>query len=605
MQIMGCRFDDLTNTLEGLDRGAVPLVGFKDGAYYPIGRGDDLGSYYFIPEIAQRFDLPLQTAIDVFYYGSVAIASIIGVIGLLCYFRCWTARAVSLGLLAVSVKSIISSGTDVYLAPACCIVACVPWSLWLAERAQRLTILLSGGLLLGFAIQTASLVRGHGGTGVMLFTLIAVCLAARHTVLRRVGFVVALMVGIAVPQLYKAHLLRESDAYLREHRAGYTGRVSDAHPLWHSIYIGLGYLKNSYGIDYNDTVAYQAAAQIVPGIVYMSSEYDRVLRERVFAIYDKDPTFIFQTLSAKAGYVCFCILTDAHFGLIAACLGVLSWRLLAAFACGIAFSALPGILVMPSSQYLFGLHTFSSLFAVVSIAQSCDHRWTISARARSWLTERLWNRLPSARRFVLPTAQAALIIISLCVVANKSAASYRFVAGSLEASRRDSMRQTIKFLAASDRLDDARKFTLADLKWTTTSPKAEVARSDDEIKLKTGGDRYDFQLESKIPITEEAVYATYELDIEEGGVAIGILNESGLWTDVTYCLKPGKHHGKLAAHIEGNRDIRLIVFNYNQTGSNVDVASKCRIKNFNVVVGNYDSVATMTAGSDGDGKLRR
>jgi hypothetical protein len=62
------------------------------------------------------------------------------------------------------------------------------------------------------------------------------------------------LVGFVLPLLYMQHVMDTRDAFLKAHQPNYHP-VLRQHPFWHTVYIGLGYLSNDYGLAYKDIVA--------------------------------------------------------------------------------------------------------------------------------------------------------------------------------------------------------------------------------------------------------------------------------------------------------------------------------------------------------------
>lgn len=602
MQIMGFRLNELNASVAALDQGAVPYVGYN-GKYYALGATDDLGNYLFIPQIAKAFNLPIEVAADAFYYGWLATSLVVGTLGLVLYLRSWTGRAIALAFTALLAANVASHG-DVYLAAPCCIIACLPWVFWLAERANRTWVLIGAAVPIGLTIGVANLVRGHAGTGVLITSFILIGFASRLSLIRRGAFIAALFGGVTLISLYQGHLLRQADTFLAQHSTGYSGRTNTAHPMWHSIYIGLGYLKNQHGIEYDDSVAAGVVRNIDPQARYMSNEYERILRLRVQSLFETDPDFIFRTIFAKIGYVSYLFIRYAHLGLLAACFGAVSRREALALLCGAGFSALPGILVMPFSTYLLGFTTFASLIAVICIGRSAEREWHPAGGFQQLRS--LFARIPhQVQRWGLPSARLALIAVAVLVTVSQAKKTYRITDSVVTSSLKTAHVRNLKKLASSGKLKVARKLDLASLQWKTTAAGADLQQEPKQLRLKTGGDRYEFQLESKLPVTEDIVCATYDVEVLTGGVALGILDESGLWAETTYCTQPGKYQGTLAAYSKGMRNVRLIVFNYNGTAPATDVSSTCIIKDFTVSIGGEDATTSVAAGTDGHGALMR
>jgi hypothetical protein len=63
----------------------------------------------------------------------------------------------------------------------------------------------------------------------------------------------------------------------------------EQHGVWHNLYIGLGAVQNSFGIEWNDAKGIEAVRKIDPSIVYLSNEYFAVLRREYFRLLMSHP----------------------------------------------------------------------------------------------------------------------------------------------------------------------------------------------------------------------------------------------------------------------------------------------------------------------------
>jgi hypothetical protein len=139
------------------------------------------------------------------------------------------------------------------------------------------------------------------------------------------------------------------------------------------VYIGLGFLENEYGIKYRDEVAVDKVRAISPGTVYLSKDYERILRNEVFKLIIGHPLFLAVTVSAKAGVIIFYLIISANLGLITLPFNTGRWPLKYSFWSAMAFNALFGILVVPDYRYLLGFMAIACLYGVMSIYQMMEH----------------------------------------------------------------------------------------------------------------------------------------------------------------------------------------------------------------------------------------
>jgi hypothetical protein len=67
MEIMGSRYRQLQEALEGYQLTGTALISQTGQGLGPAGVSDDIGTYYFIPKIAVTFALTLDQTIELFY----------------------------------------------------------------------------------------------------------------------------------------------------------------------------------------------------------------------------------------------------------------------------------------------------------------------------------------------------------------------------------------------------------------------------------------------------------------------------------------------------------------------------------------------------------
>jgi hypothetical protein len=89
----------------------------------------------------------------------------------------------------------------------------------------------------------------------------------------------------------------------RDHRLGVKMMTDDEmtqHPLFHTAYIGLGYLHNDFGIRFKDGVASARVQSEDPGTVYMSHRYETIIRRAYFSFLEAHPLEALRQYAAKA-----------------------------------------------------------------------------------------------------------------------------------------------------------------------------------------------------------------------------------------------------------------------------------------------------------------
>ena len=173
------------------------------------------------------------------------------------------------------------------------------------------------------------------------------------------------------PELLRAlFLLLFAHIYPIHHTTPHDTTVRRA--FWHNVYYSLGYLYNYYGLKPSDSHSVIKARSIDPNISLFSPEYEALLRGEFFKFLKAHPFFVLNTLFAKFGICLMYLLIFGNIGLIYALLYPREVTFTLAFAIGVGFNMLFGLLATPDYQYFMGLFAFATLYGVYSI----DHAMT-------------------------------------------------------------------------------------------------------------------------------------------------------------------------------------------------------------------------------------
>lgn len=343
----------------------MPLVGFDGHAFKPAGFTDDVGIYYIVPRIATWLELDLERSVDVFL-GSMVLLSLVACMGgMFLLYRRWSVRFVVFLMLA-GVSMVALNVGDVYLVNSSVVIAMVPWCVYLHRRESLSAWHLLAGLPAGILIGTANFLRSHSGTAVLVFLLALVLSRPRADRTKNALLAAVVLLGILLSSMPFRIAVRERDRFLERNAPGY-GTVVARHPFWHSIYIGFGYLSNEYGIRFDDAVAARKVREISPKAAYVSAEYERILRGETFHLALRHPLFVLRTIFAKAGVLFLFFLIFANLGFFYRKRFPQDPAEEISFFASLAFSALPGILVIPQHGYLLGYIAFSALYGINGI----------------------------------------------------------------------------------------------------------------------------------------------------------------------------------------------------------------------------------------------
>ena len=356
---MWCRYVEAQQAIRGYQRSGVPLVALQGEEWQPAAKGEEPAFAYFIPEIARFTHADLDHAINIFLILLLAMCFSSGAVGTVFWLQNLRSRiAAVIGLVAILV--VTSLVGDIYMAESAVVVAVIPWALYFSRQKEIGTDALIYAFFAGLAAALANLTRMHAGTPVILF-LAVLLFAFRGSLRKRALFAVLVLAGLMVPIAYFQVLVSRRDAALIKVSPAYRPIVAH-HPFWHTIYGGLGYLNNDYGLKVDDETVNSKVRSIRPSVEYLSPEYESILRTETFRFAKSHPRFIFETFVAKSGLLFMILLVCANVGLASALLYRKPWAVEAAFWLVFAFTATNGLLATPNPDYLLGYMTFAVLY---------------------------------------------------------------------------------------------------------------------------------------------------------------------------------------------------------------------------------------------------
>jgi len=371
VRLMPMRYAELQAAFDSYAQGLPPLVAATQTDSGTVYRAisDDAGLYYLLPKLAHLFHLAPSEAWAVWFFAILILSFGVGIYGTMHLLKTLPAKILYFIELSFLGALIIKYG-DIYQIAPCLALAAVPLLLQnlCSERGDRAlwrdaTALGTAGFIFGLA----HLVRSHSATGLMLFVIILLlfgtAVRAWH---KRLLLVAIVLIGFMLPLLYMNHVADMRDAFLKAHQPNYHP-VLRQHPFWHTVYIGLGYLSNDYGLAYKDIVAAKKAHELAPDTPWYIPQYDAALKTAVIDLLRKDPVFVVGTLLAKFGAVLVYFLFAANFGLLAAIRYPKPWAVEVAFVAGLAFNALFGLVAVPYPTYLEGFIAFAMLYGVISL----------------------------------------------------------------------------------------------------------------------------------------------------------------------------------------------------------------------------------------------
>jgi hypothetical protein len=368
IRIMPARYRDLVNSEAGLEKTHVLGVELDNGRVSTTI--DDLGLYLIVPWLALKLGLPLNTSYDLFIVLLSAASFISGVSGFLRLTSAlWPRLVATTALALVSILAAVRVG-DVYVAMGALPVALVPWIL-VAARRRSLPLFLEVGAIAGAMAATANVVRSQSGTSLLLFLVVAWALGANVPARIRLAGVGAAFLGLGLGWAAFRTVVAKRDALLAAQGVN-SLLLRHGHPFWHSVYVGLGYVRNDAVPEYRDEVGIAKVCSMDPRAGFVSTEYERDLRSATWQLARARPTLVIHNLLAKAAVILFYVLVFGNIGWIALFRRPLALEVDLAFLVAMAFDSLFGLLVAPYLGYLFGMISYAALFGAVSFMLAAE-----------------------------------------------------------------------------------------------------------------------------------------------------------------------------------------------------------------------------------------
>jgi hypothetical protein len=368
--MMDSRYYSLHQTLIGIDKAKIPLIAHDGNKFIIPGGSDDQGIYLFIPALANFLNIPLDSAIVVFYFSWNLLALGLGILGCFLLFKPWLQRFISITALLLFSKIVFHHGY-VYSFLASAVIATIPLFLYFI-RTNKTS--LGFGIFCIFAgawLGASNILRGYAGMGPLIFIVSMLAYNFRDAIKKNIIVGLLILSGLLISTQYVNHLIEQRNDYLEINEPEFKKIAS--YPFWHSIYIGFGYLQNRFGIEYRDSVASEKVRDLSPNAKYQSKEYNDLLRNEVLKLIKNHPGFVIQTIAAKFGTILIILIIFCNFGLLAAFYYPKSNSIDNSFIFGSIFQTSFGFLVLPEIWYLFGFIAFAVLYGILSINEALDH----------------------------------------------------------------------------------------------------------------------------------------------------------------------------------------------------------------------------------------
>jgi hypothetical protein len=294
--VLGSRSTGMRDALRLLDNGGPPLAGRHGGTgpYYAIALGDDPASFTYFPLLGHLLGGVDPRVIMSYFY--VFVVSVLAAVYPLVFYRLTRSLLAGYAAPLMLFGYLVSMGfIDIYWMPAWGMFALLPPLYLLARSWPRLGLVALAGICL--AAGWLSSVRSSSGVGIAVIACI-VLLLRRWRWWRLLPALAVLVCAYLATSTFVIAAIREQ----RDHRLGMTLPDDEMtqHPLYHTAYIGLGYLPNGHGIRFKDMVAAARVQHDAPGTPYFSHRYETVIRAAYVDFVKAHPLEALRQYAAKA-----------------------------------------------------------------------------------------------------------------------------------------------------------------------------------------------------------------------------------------------------------------------------------------------------------------
>lgn len=364
------RIDMLDATIAGYRATGELLLAVVNGRLYVPGSGEDLGLFYFIPIIATRFGLTAAEAMASFQWTILLLGTGVGILLSLRLFRAQESRVfAALGLIGVA--TLAFGVGDVYMIAPVYTAVVVPAAVYVLSSLEENRVLISLAVI-GFFGAIANFASYFAAFTGLAFVLGTIYWSARpRSRQTKLWFVAALAAGFLVATSIFQFSISRRDSYVKSAIPAYEAQ-SRSQGFWVKAYMGLGFLTNPYVRAFGNDIAASRLAELAPSVAINTPSADRIMRKELVSVARQHPWFAIRTIAAKAGVVFLYLVVFVGAGLLARSQPGAGGRDTRAFIVAGLVSIIPGILWIPTVEYLSAAIALSVLYATQTIARARD-----------------------------------------------------------------------------------------------------------------------------------------------------------------------------------------------------------------------------------------
>ena len=363
-KLMPSRYKQIVEAARGYHCSGAVTVAFNGHNYLQTGANDDAGIPELIPLLASSSGMSLADTFDLTEFIVISSGILIGYAGFWrLYPDRWARWVGAVVFLCLGIAQAIVA--NVYVFQTSPLIAGIPWILHFALSSRTCALNVSAALL-AFCCSWCSWVRS--GTILICMAFLITAFIGRYRLQKIFLPLLLILLGCVAPMLFMRHVLARRDQLLVA--LGDTTTTRNSHLLWHTIYIGLGFIPNSVVPEYKDAVAVDKVRSIDPRVPFGSEEYEIILKHEVWNIAKQRPMLLLENLAVKLGVLmlsAWILLFPSRRALFAET--EVLW-LDAAFVAAIAMSAMNVILAVPRSPYLLTFLCLTFLYSSVKVCRA-------------------------------------------------------------------------------------------------------------------------------------------------------------------------------------------------------------------------------------------
>ena len=294
----------LRDSLAMIEHGGPLLLGRNgnrhEGSLYNVSFGDDEGIYVYIPLLARLFGVGSPAMIIRYCY--VGLVSLTAIVYPSIFYRLTRSLLAGFAAPIALLACIMSMGYfDVYWIPAWAALALLPLLYLLVSDWPRLglALLLAVSLIAGWV----SSIRANTGLGIAASAVLVLLLRRWPwwRTLPALALLVTAYISINAFVIGAVRANRERWLAVHDPRAvAVVDKEGTAHTLWHTAYMGIGYLPNRFGLFYSDSVPEELVHREAPSMQFLSARYEAVVRRAYLRFVRDHPLEVIRQYAAKA-----------------------------------------------------------------------------------------------------------------------------------------------------------------------------------------------------------------------------------------------------------------------------------------------------------------